>query len=135
MDPGHIFALHYAGRAEEAVPALIFRLDSVPDLSPTRAAEVRGLLGVAAAKRGDRDEAMRWSDEIGEITSPYIRGANKLWQARIAATLGERETAVKLLREAFDDGQDRTLGIIDYDMDLDSLRDYQPFIDLIRPKR
>ena len=78
---------------------------------------------------------MRWSDEIGDITSPYIRGANKLWQARIAATLGERETAVQLLREAFDDGQDRTRGIIDYDMDLDSLRDYQPFIDLIRPKR
>ncbi len=77
---------------------------------------------------------MCWPDEIGDITPPYIRGANKLWQARIAAMLGERETAVRLLRDAFDDGQYRTLAIIDYDMDLDSLRDYQPFIDLIRPR-
>ena len=93
-----------------------------------------GLLGVTAARRGDRDEAMRWSDELTGITNPYIRGANKLWQALIAATLGDRDVAVNLLRDAFREGLYVTRSIFDYDMDLDSLRDYQPFIDLIRPR-
>ena len=49
--------------------------------------------------------------------------------------LGEREVAVNFLRDAFREGLDITRPIFDYDMNLDSLRDYQPFIDLIRPKR
>ncbi len=135
LSPNHIRALYAAGRGEEAIPAITFVLDSVPDLSATVAAELRGWLGLTAAKRGDRDEALRQQDEIGRITTPYIQGANKLWQARIAATLGDREVAVNFLRDAFREGLDITPPIFDHDMNLDSLRDYQPFIDLIRPKR
>ena len=69
-------------RPDLAATLELERFDPVPDLSPTQVAEGRGLLGVVAAKRGDCDEAMRWSDEVGRNDALYPR--RKLWQARIA---------------------------------------------------
>jgi hypothetical protein len=46
---------------------------------------------------------------------------------------GERDTAVTLLRQAFAEGLDYGIWL-HRDMDLESLRDYEPYQELVRPK-
>lgn len=53
------------------------------------------------------------------------------WRAKIEALLGERETALNLLRDAF--GPDGTMQLHS-DIDVESLQTYPPFRDFIRPK-
>lgn len=94
---------------------------------------VVGLLGAVAARRGDRAEAERISTALAELERPYLLGENTYWRARIAALLGEREQAVALLRAAFAEGKMHWLQV-HYEPDLESLRDYPPFRELLRPK-
>ena len=56
-----------------------------------------------------------------------------MWRARIQALLGEREAAVALLREAIARGYPH-MHALHTDVDLEALRDYPPFQDLLRPK-
>ncbi len=138
MARDHVRALYAAGRGEEVRANLRFWLDSVPgvmDSLQNVATEAMGRLGVLAARRGEGDEAMRWSDELARLTYQYEAGATLLWRARIAAVLGDRDQAVNLLRERASRGHSYTLSWTHRDADLESLYDYQPFIDLIRPKR
>jgi tetratricopeptide (TPR) repeat protein len=65
---------------------------------------VQGHLGVIAARRGDRAEALRISAWIEGLDRPYLYGYDTLWRARIAALLGEDERAMDLLRVAFGQG-------------------------------
>jgi hypothetical protein len=51
----------------------------------------------------------------------------------MAVLQGDREAAVKLLRQAFDQGLDGRM-FVHIDPDFDSLRDYPPYRELIRPK-
>jgi TolB-like protein len=93
----------------------------------------RGGLGVLAARRGDRAEAMRIDGWLASLDRPYLLGQGKLWRARIAGWLGERERAVMLLREAFAEGL--TFGVwVHLDPDFMALRGYPPFDDLLRTK-
>jgi tetratricopeptide (TPR) repeat protein len=91
-----------------------------------------GQLGVIAVRRGDREEALRISSLLESINKPYIFGSQTYWRARIASILGERENAVKFLREALAQGR------VYYDLhpviDFEPLQDYQPFKELIKPK-
>ncbi len=90
------------------------------------------MCGALAAKRGDREEALRISKRLEEIKRPYLWGRTTLHRACIASLLGEKEAAVRLLREAVSQG--REYRYLYEDMDLDPLRDYPPFKELIRPK-
>jgi hypothetical protein len=73
---------------------------------------------------------------------PHLFGQPTLWRARIAALLGNREGAVRFLREAISQGLiplDLTQGLgysmwLHRDIDFESLRDYSPFQELLRPK-
>ncbi|MCJ7680484.1 MAG: tetratricopeptide repeat protein, partial [Candidatus Aminicenantes bacterium] len=96
--------------------------------------EYIGYLGVIAAMKGDREEAQRISDKLQEIDRPYILGRHTYWRACIAANLNDKEKAVKLLSEAFSKGCSYT-NILYNDKSFDPLRDYKPFIDLLKPKR
>jgi tetratricopeptide (TPR) repeat protein len=94
--------------------------------------DLLGLLGTLAARRGDRAEAMRISDELKDINRPYMFGNHTYWRACMAALLGEKESAMDLLREALAQG-------VPYyrlhpDMDLEPLWDFPPFKGLIKPK-
>jgi len=90
-------------------------------------------LGTLAARRGDRDEALRVSEELGKIDRPFLFGEHLYCQACIAALLGEKERAVALLRESF--GQGASYGVdLHRDIDLEPLWDYPPFKELLRPK-
>lgn len=89
-----------------------------------------------AAIRGDREVAFGISKQLEEIKKPYLWGRHMYWRAIIAAWLGEKETAVRLLQEAIGQGLQESTDNADLnkDMDLEPLRDYPPFQELIKPK-
>jgi len=92
-----------------------------------------GYLGCLAARRGDRETAVRISAQLRQVKRPYLFGQNTYWCACIAAQLGERERAMELLREAFAQG-DEFGAWLHRDMNLQPLWAYPPFEDLIRPR-
>jgi tetratricopeptide (TPR) repeat protein len=90
-----------------------------------------GWLGELAARDGDRQAAMSYADTLARVSAPYRFGVDHLNRARIAALLGERITAMALLREAYAAGQPIPAHP---DWNMDSLRSYAPFIALMRPR-
>ena len=92
-----------------------------------------GSLGFIAARRGDRAEALRVSEQLRVAQGAYLLGQNTRWRAGIAAWLGEKDQAVELLRAAFAEGvwHDRA---VHQDLDLAPLRGYPPFEELIRAR-
>lgn len=95
--------------------------------------DYQGYLGCLAARRGEREEALRVSEEMGRLDRPFMFGSNTYWRACIASLLGERERAVEFLREAIAQG-DRYGMLQHSDPDLDPLRDYPPFQEFMRTK-
>jgi tetratricopeptide (TPR) repeat protein len=96
-----------------------------------------GYGGALAARRGDKEEALRISEELKRIDRPYTFGTQTYWRARITALLGMKEEAVELLRQSFAQGKyyldDRGVLIIQ-EADFDPLRDFAPFRELMKPK-
>ncbi len=96
--------------------------------------EYRAFLGRLAARLENRKEALKISDELAKIEQPYLFGAHTYSRACIASLLGEQEQAVVLLREAFTQG--RPYGTyLHRDIDLEPLREYPPFQELLWPDR
>jgi serine/threonine protein kinase/tetratricopeptide (TPR) repeat protein len=100
-----------------------------------------GLKGTLAARQGDREEARRIADRLGAIQHPNLLfGQPTIWRAKIAAALGDRDSAVGLLRDAISQGLmplDLTQGLgyamwLHRDEDFEALRNYQPYLDLIK---
>ncbi|MCX6831835.1 MAG: hypothetical protein NT028_06815, partial [candidate division Zixibacteria bacterium] len=90
-------------------------------------------LGLIAARLGDRTRAMEVSEWLKNLKLPYLFGANTYQRACIAAILGDKEQAVALLKESFLQGGE--FGIwVHKDFDLESLWDYPPFIEFLKPK-
>ncbi len=92
----------------------------------------QGYLGTIAARVRDTSEARRIDDLLKRTNRPYLFGSQTYWRARIAAILGQQESAVALLREALAQGQSYTR--LHPDPDLDLLKDYPPFQELVKPK-
>jgi tetratricopeptide (TPR) repeat protein len=92
-----------------------------------------GYGGALAARRGDKEGALKISEELKGIDRPYTFGAQTYWRARIAALLGMKEEAVALLRQSFAQGNYYSVFIIQ-EADLGPLRDYAPFRELMKPK-
>jgi len=90
------------------------------------------MCGVLAARRGDREDALRISKQLEVVKKPYLWGSPTYHRACIASLLGEKESSVLLLREAISQGV--SYWRLYADMDLDPLRDYPPFKELVRPK-
>ena len=121
-----LFAL--SGRNREAQALLEMLAREAPE-NP----DYRGQLGVLAARRGDRGEAELIAAELERLSTPYLRGRNTAWRARIAAVLGQREHAVQLLSTALRQGFQYGVGWHS-DPNLEPLRGYPPFHELLRPK-
>jgi TolB-like protein/tetratricopeptide (TPR) repeat protein len=68
------------------------------------AINVQGSLGAIAASRGDTAEATRIADWLASLEQPHLRGHNTYQRARIAALLGDRDQAVRLLGQAHREG-------------------------------
>ena len=120
--------LYFSGRWSEASRAFARLASAYPD-----SATYLGYMGASAARQGDRPEAERISAALERIKYPYVRGAHSYWRAHIAALLGRREQAVGLLQDAFQQGliySPELHTVIDFE----SLRNYPPYTELLRPK-
>jgi len=95
--------------------------------------EYKGFLGRLAARRGEREAALKISEELQKIKLPYLFGYHTYCRACIASLLGEREQAVELLREAFTQGYAHGV-YLHRDIDLEALREYPPFQELLWSK-
>ncbi len=128
----HRFSLaraYYIGERWDEAAALFEELASeVPS-----SGEAQVFLGVLAARRGDREAALRIEERLSELGAPGPFRLNTYWQARIAALLGDRERAVALLREAHARGLPFTV-FVHREMDFEPLHDYEPFQQFIEPK-
>jgi len=120
--------LYLAGDYEEAQPMFQRRALGQPD-----SIGYHGYLGALAARTGDRDGALRMSEEISGMARPFLNGVTTFWRGRIAAVLGDAETAVAYLRQSEFEGRQLT-GEEKIMVDLQDLRDYQPFLDWLAPK-
>jgi tetratricopeptide (TPR) repeat protein len=124
-------ALNLTGRHEQALEVfrqLVRERPSGP-LALTK-------LGVAAAWAGDREEALAMDARVAAaaMDRPFLSRVLTSWRAEIAAALGDRTRAVRLLEEAYDQGH---LGFfIDWHVapELQSLWDFPPYQEFMRPK-
>jgi tetratricopeptide (TPR) repeat protein len=124
------FWAYRAGRWDEALRRYRELAEQYPENTEYLAA-----LGLLAARRGDRGEALRISEQFRSMRDPQRESGATLTRAKIAALLGDRAQAVTLLQRAIDLGHNWGHGIWLYnDVDLHALRDYPPFQDFMRPK-
>jgi len=93
-----------------------------------------GYLGAIAARQGHVEKAHRIAGQLHQLQRPYLIGQHTFWRAAIMSVLEEKERAVLLLREAFSQGHWHGPQVL-RDMNLEPLRDYPPFQELMRPKR
>jgi serine/threonine protein kinase/tetratricopeptide (TPR) repeat protein len=91
-----------------------------------------GFMGATAARTGDREGAAKISQQLEEDKKPYLFGNPTFWRARIAALLGAKEDAVNLLRQATQQGVG--FSALHPCEDFESLADYPPYIQLMKPK-
>lgn len=120
--------LYALGRYAEA----IIIADSLM-ADPGASVDQMGLRAVLAARVGDRNLAGNLDRKLAGALRTYSFGVPTVWQARIAAVLGQRDSAVALLRAAFAEGREYDLWL-HRDPDLESLRGYAPFEALAKPK-
>ena len=120
----HFNASYYAGRWEEARRAYQHRL-----AEDSTDAKAHAALGALAARRHDQREMERMTAWLASRSNPGAFQA----RARVAALLGNKDEAVRLLRESFDRGLEGKM-FLHLDPDFESLLDFQPYRELIRPK-
>ncbi len=89
--------------------------------------------GWIAALQGDEEEARSAIARLEAEGDSAFSAYKKALMAGIAANLGEPERAVALLRAAYQSGWPSMDGWHS-DPALDPLRDYPPFVELMRPR-
>jgi tetratricopeptide (TPR) repeat protein len=93
----------------------------------------KACLGLLAVRLGDIEEARRMDNELKNLKKKYLFGRHTYNRACIHALLGEHAEAVRLIQEALKQGF-RSIQYMHCDMDLEPLRDYPPFQELLKPK-
>src|SRR2546425_49965 len=94
---------------------------------------LQGFQGVLAARQGRRADALRFDRTLQAINPRYIYGRHTMWRARIPSVLGEPDTALALVQEAFAQGYPRG-GVMHLFPSLRSLREYPAYRELLTPK-
>jgi Protein kinase domain len=121
----HFSAFYYTGRWEEALAGYRHLLDV-----DSTSLKAHAALGALAVRRGDQAEA----DRMGAWLAARPTSASATYfRAQLAALRGDRARAVALLRDAINQGLRGSM-FVHLDPDLESLRDYPPYQELIRPK-
>jgi tetratricopeptide (TPR) repeat protein/TolB-like protein len=116
---------YYVGRWDEARAGYERML-----AEDTASEKAHAALGALAVRRGDAEEAARMDAWLAAKESrPYASYA----RARMAVLRGDRDRAVALVRHAFDLGL-RGRMFLHLDPDFESLREYPPYRDLVRPR-
>jgi tetratricopeptide (TPR) repeat protein len=91
-----------------------------------------GYLGTLAARKGEREKALNISSQLESTDWSYDWGDATFCRAKITALLRDKEQAVRLLREAHDQGVQ--FMHFHHVMDLEPLYDYPPFQEFMKPK-
>lgn len=90
-------------------------------------------VGITAARRGDSARAERIVDSLAAMSTRLPIGSTQYFQALVAASLGDRERAMRLLREAYDAG--RAHGELrEHEPAFEVMRDYGPYVEYFRPR-
>jgi tetratricopeptide (TPR) repeat protein len=134
-------ALYRAERWQEAKAAFAALAAEHRD-DPYFTVYYTGRLGALAARLGDRVEALRIAEELRRTEARWLDGKHMFRSARILALLGEQARAVELLTEAIAQGSGISevpdaygYGFIySHCMDLEPLRGYARFEQLIKPR-
>ena len=92
-----------------------------------------GWLGIIAAMQGNRDRATAIADSVGSINRKWSRGSEQYWRGAILASLGRKDEAVALLKEAATRGHG--MAAWHYVAPLFALHGYAPFEALITPQK
>jgi TolB-like protein/tetratricopeptide (TPR) repeat protein len=121
LDHGTIFML--AGMPDSALARFGAARARSHELKPT------GYLAVVHAQLGDTAGARSTADSLGKLQEPWMLGTNTYWQAIILATLGDRQTAVELLRQSVSEGC--TMDKWHSAPELNALRGYAAFDQLL----
>jgi tetratricopeptide (TPR) repeat protein len=96
--------------------------------------DYEGMVGVLAARQGDRGTAQQVERLLAMRTGAFLAGSNTAYRAAIEAILGDRDRAVALLRQAIAEGAYPFSGPLHSDPAFASLRELPPFEELVRPK-
>jgi len=75
---------------------------------------------------------LKISKQLEEDQRPHLFGDPTFWRARITALLGDKESAVNLIRQAAKEGY--SYSSIHPCEDFESLADFPPYIQLMKPK-
>jgi len=121
------WTLYKAERREEAQAIYEELHQEFPD-----SVDYLGYIGALAVRMGNREKALKISDQLKNIDKPYLFGNHTYWRACIAALLDQKELAMRLIREAL--GQGTSYTRLHPVMSFESLWDYPPFKELIKPK-
>jgi len=139
-------ALYAAGQWEEARSAFrsLAPAELVGDpllMSHNIDVSLLGYRAALAVRLGDDETAWRIENELTEMERPFLWGHAAYWRATIAAVRGDREATVERLTEAMQIGLFPVQWGTEYpkwdyhvDPDFESVRDYQPFQDLVAPR-
>lgn len=142
MDRTNAASILYAvGRFDKAHTLLsdVPALDSASFPSVAVDINSRGLLAVLSGRSGDASAARHRSAELEARTlDPVFKPLRTYWRARIAAVLGERQSAMALLRRAESEGfmaiQAISGRFLHSDPDLRSLQSMPEFREFVKPK-
>ncbi|MEO7359121.1 MAG: serine/threonine-protein kinase [Gemmatimonadaceae bacterium] len=121
--------------------AVLFVLNGMPDSAQalfalaenrTHRMEAAGFLAIMRARLGDKVPAKATADSLTALQKPWMYGANLYWSAAILGALGDRDAAVQLLRQATSRG--RAPDTWHDATELNSLRGFEPFEQLLKPR-
>ena len=120
--------LSYLGRLDESEAVFRELAEAHPDVL-----SYPGHLGVLAAVEGDEEEARRYERIMESWEGEYLLGVNTLWRSYIAANLGEPERAVRLFRQATEEGANYGI-FLHNNVEFEPIRDHPAFQELLRPR-
>ncbi|MCK5148980.1 hypothetical protein KAR48_19650 [bacterium] len=124
---GRARIFYFTGHLDSAESIFRERLRKYPDSITSM-----GYLGVIAARRNNREDAERFYSALYGIDRPYSRGNHLLWCAKISALLGDKQRTVRVMKTAFDQGLMFGVSLL-IDIDFESMWDYAPWHELMKP--
>ncbi|MGD2121881.1 MAG: serine/threonine-protein kinase [Gemmatimonadota bacterium] len=125
----YMWTLFVADRWEEAYSVARALSEDFPEN-----VNYRGPFGVFAGYSEHRDEALETSRWLEDLAPPGLGGWDKMWRAGIAASLGDGESAVALMKQGASEGFPQYPPWTRPWLVFDVLCDYPPYQELMRPK-
>ena len=127
------WAFFLTGRVEEARDVFNDLLEDSPERSDPLYLNSRGQRAFLAATAGDLAQANDDLDWFSALDGRYLKGRHTYWRAVITGALGDRDEAVRLLRQAYREGRERFANDAEHAY-LDPVRDHPAFQEWLRPR-